>query len=83
MAMENQLSHTAQSLMRDLNAFNKALRSEGNQIDPHDKHQLLNSAKELLETLEGPEVAIWRVVFGVSRVVMNGLYSQFVVENNS
>jgi hypothetical protein len=29
---------------------------------------LLAGAKELVGTLEGPEVGIWKVVFGVSRI---------------
>jgi hypothetical protein len=30
------------------------------------KHDLLAAAKQLVEKLEGPEVGIWRAVFGVS-----------------
>jgi len=33
---------------------------------PEDRKELLAAAKGLVATLEGPEVATWRVVYGVS-----------------
>lgn len=33
---------------------------------PEEKQQLLIAAKELVDKLEGPEVGVWRVLYGVS-----------------
>lgn len=40
---------------------------DSDNIDAEDKHKLLKEAKSLVEKLEGPEIAIWRAVWGVSR----------------
>ena len=43
---------------------------DSDNIDAEDKLKLLKEAKSLVEKLEGPEIAIWRVVWGVSRRLM-------------
>ena len=68
MAIDDELGHMAKGLVRDLEVFNKVIRSNGDQLDTQDKRQLLINITGLLETLENPEIAVWKVIFGVSRI---------------
>lgn len=60
--------------VKDLTASLTHLTSELSKIPPsdsglstpEDRKELLAAAKGLVATLEGPEVATWRVVYGVS-----------------
>ena len=42
------------------------LESNQSSFQPKEKQQLLIAARELVDKLEEPEVAIWRVFYGVS-----------------
>jgi hypothetical protein len=55
-----------EQLTNEIRLATETLSSCGDGSSPEQKQDLLIAATELVEKLEGPEVGIWRVVFGVS-----------------
>ncbi|TVY82820.1 hypothetical protein LSUE1_G002916 [Lachnellula suecica] len=51
-------------LTDEINLASKALDVPGNEVPFQEKQKLLTAAKDLVDQLEGPEVGIWKVVFG-------------------
>lgn len=49
-----------------IKGVSEALDSSSNVMSLQEKENLLYTAKQLVEKLEGPEIGIWKVVFGVS-----------------
>jgi len=58
-------------LSDEIRLASQALNAPGDDISLQEKQMLLVAARELVDKLEGPEIAIWRVVFGVSSLPSN------------
>ncbi|KAJ8064891.1 hypothetical protein OCU04_007196 [Sclerotinia nivalis] len=66
----------ATKLTNEIRSASESLDSPTYAIPLHEKQDLLSAAKELVEKLEGPEIGVWRVVFGVSRslsLILHGM----------
>lgn len=57
----------AAEYLNGIERISEGLDSSTSGMTLHEKQGLLSAAKQLVEKLEGPEIGIWKVVFGVSK----------------
>lgn len=53
-------------LTTEIEHVSSELDSQNYDLPSEDKQQLLKAARDLVEKLEGPDVGVWKVLYGVS-----------------